>query len=65
MASSLAVLLKQIMLQITAYARPSDSPAAQVFLLQIKASLENVAKISLPEGHEYCIDVTLPLYRSF
>ncbi|KAL0028673.1 hypothetical protein WJX79_009914 [Trebouxia sp. C0005] len=28
-----------------------------VFLLQIKASLENVAKISLPEGHEYCIDV--------
>lgn len=31
----------------------------QVFLLQIKASLENVAKISLPEGHEYCIDVTL------
>ncbi len=31
----------------------------QVFLLQIKASLENVAKISLPEGHEYCLDVTL------
>ncbi|KAL3140724.1 hypothetical protein ABBQ32_005280 [Trebouxia sp. C0010 RCD-2024] len=28
-----------------------------VFLLQIKASLENVAKISLPDGHEYCLDV--------
>ena len=32
-------------------------PAVQVFLLQIKASLENVAKISLPDGHEYCLDV--------
>lgn len=29
----------------------------QVFLLEIKANLENVAKISLPDGHEYCIDV--------
>lgn len=28
-----------------------------VFLLEIKANLENVAKISLPDGHEYCIDI--------
>ena len=32
--------------------------SVQVFLLEIKANLENVARISLPEGHEYCIDVS-------
>lgn len=30
----------------------------QLFVLYLKANLENIAQVSLPEGYEYCIDVT-------
>lgn len=31
----------------------------QVFLLYLKANLEKIGKVELPEGYEYCIDVGL------
>ncbi len=35
-----------------------DSACVQLFVLYLKANLENISKVSLPEGYEYCIDVS-------